>query len=46
MNYMKKTLNSKDLINFELKIASLFNNAKIRAPVHLYYGNENKIIKI
>ncbi len=46
MDYMKKTLNSKVLINFELKIASLFNNAKIRAPVHLYSGNENEIIKI
>tara|TARA_Y100001958_G_C21148991_1_gene485633 strand:+ start:330 stop:941 length:612 start_codon:yes stop_codon:yes gene_type:complete len=39
---IKKT----DLIKFEEEIARLFNNAKIRAPVHLYYGNENSIIKV
>ena len=39
-------MNKKDLINFEEEIASLFNQGKIRAPVHLYQGNEDKIIKI
>ena len=36
----------KKLILFEEKIASLFNKGKIRAPVHLYYGNEIEIINI
>ena len=36
----------KELINFEDKVANLFNQGKIRAPVHLYYGNEKKIIKV
>ena len=39
-------MNKKELINFEEEIASLFNQGKIRAPVHLYQGNEDKIIKI
>ena len=39
-------IKKKDLIKFEEEIARLFNNAKIRAPVHLYYGNENSIIKV
>ena len=39
-------MNKKKLIKFEEKIAELFNAGKIRAPVHLYHGNENKIIKI
>ena len=37
-------MNKKDLISFENEIASLFNKGKIRAPVHLYKGNEEKII--
>ena len=37
-------MNKKDLINFEEEIADLFNKGKIRAPVHLYQGNEDKII--
>ena len=36
----------KNLIKFEEEIANLFNNAKIRAPVHLYYGNEDSIINV
>lgn len=36
----------KDLINFEDDIADCFNNAMIKAPIHLYYGNEKKIIDI
>jgi pyruvate dehydrogenase E1 component alpha subunit len=35
-----------DLINFETEIANLFNAAKIRAPVHLYSGNEEQMIEI
>ena len=34
-----------DLIKFEDEIAELFNKGKIRAPIHLYYGNEDSIIK-
>jgi len=34
------------LIKFEEDIAKLFNEGKIRAPVHLYHGNEDKIINI
>ncbi len=36
----------KDLITFEEEIAESFNNAEIRAPIHLYNGNEEKIIDI
>ena len=36
----------KKLINFENKIANLFNRAKIKAPIHLYSNNEDKLIKI
>ena len=39
-------LTSKDLINFEEDIAEEFNNSKIKAPVHLYSGNEDECIKI
>ena len=43
---MKKLFSKQDLINFETKIANLFNSSEIRAPVHLYDGNENDIIRI
>ena len=36
----------KKLINFENKIASLFNSAKIKSPIHLYSNNEDKLSKI
>jgi len=39
-------MNKNKLIKFENKIAEMFNLGKIRSPVHLYSGNENKIIKI
>ena len=39
-------LKPKDLIKFEEKIADYFNAGKIRAPIHLYYGNEKEIIDI
>lgn len=35
-----------DLISFEEDIASEFNAGKIRAPIHLYFGNEQAIIDI
>ena len=41
-----KKLIKKDLINFENEIANSFNNAEIKAPVHLYYGNEKNIISV
>jgi len=41
-----QTLLKKKLIDFETKIAKLFNNKKIKAPIHLYFGNEKNIIKI
>jgi len=34
------------LIEFENEIAECFNNAEIKAPVHLYDGNEEQMIKI
>ena len=39
-------MNKKTLIKFEEEIAELFNKGKIKAPVHLYHGNEDKIINI
>ena len=35
-----------ELIEFENEIAKLFNAGKIRAPIHLYHGNENQLIKV
>ena len=35
-----------DLIQFEAEIAATFNAGKIRAPVHLYNGNETQIIEV
>ena len=37
-------MEKKDLIKFEKEIAELFNNKKIRAPIHLYSGNEDFLI--
>jgi len=41
-----KKITKNDLIKFENEIIKLFNNSKIRAPVHLHYGNEENLIKI
>ena len=38
-------MNKQQLIKFEEEIASLFNRGRILAPVHLYQGNEDKIIR-
>ncbi len=35
-----------ELIVFENEVAEKFNSGLIRSPVHLYYGNENNIIKV
>ncbi len=42
MNKINKT----DLIEFENKIIKLFNNSKIKAPIHLHSGNEIRLIQI
>jgi len=39
-------MTAKELIAFETEIADIFNAGKIRAPVHLYYGNEAQIIEV
>lgn len=39
-------LTKNDLINFETDIANRFNEKQIRAPVHLYDGNEEEIIDV
>ena len=39
-------MNKERLIKFEEEIAKLFNSGKIKAPVHLYHGNEDKIINV
>jgi len=43
---MKVTYSASQLIDFETEVANLFNTGKIRAPIHLYDGNEEQIIKI
>ena len=39
-------MTKEELIAFENEIAALFNAGKIRAPVHLYFGNEEQIINV
>jgi len=39
-------LTKEELIEFENDIADCFNNAMIKAPVHLYNGNEEQIIDV
>ena len=39
-------MNKEKLIKFEEEIAEQFNAGKIRAPIHLYHGNEEHIINI
>lgn len=39
-------MNKEDLISFETEIGDLFNEGRIRAPIHLYHGNEEKIIEV
>lgn len=39
-------VNKNDLILFEEEIGNLFNEGKIRAPIHLYNGNEDLMIEV
>jgi pyruvate dehydrogenase E1 component alpha subunit len=39
-------LSEKDLISFETRIAETFNAGKIRSPIHLYGGNESKMLEV
>ena len=39
-------MTKEELIAFEEDIAQLFNQGKIRAPVHLYSGNEEQMIEV
>lgn len=39
-------MNKQDLIDFERDIGDTFNAAKIKAPIHLYHGNEDQIMRV
>jgi TPP-dependent pyruvate/acetoin dehydrogenase alpha subunit len=39
-------MNKQDLIDFETDIGETFNRGEIRAPIHLYAGNEDQIIRV
>jgi len=39
-------LGSQELREFETQVAEAFNHGRIRAPVHLYDGNEDQILKV
>ena len=39
-------LTKEELIEFENEIADYFNDALIKAPVHLYHGNEKEMIDV
>ena len=39
-------MNKQDLIDFETDIGETFNRGEIRAPVHLYAGNEDQIMQV
>jgi len=39
-------LNPEDLLAFEERVADAFNSGEIRAPVHLYSGNEVELINV
>ena len=41
-----KKYTEQELVSFESDIADCFNNAMIKAPIHLYYGNEEQMINI
>lgn len=43
---MVTNITSQELIDFEIDIGNCFNNKMIRAPIHLYHGNEDKMLKI
>ena len=39
-------VNKEELISFENEIGDLFNAGKIKAPIHLYSGNEDLITEV
>lgn len=39
-------MNKKNLIHFEKEVGDIFNRGEIRAPIHLYSGNEEQVIKV
>jgi pyruvate dehydrogenase E1 component alpha subunit len=39
-------MTTQELIDFESEIAALFNAGKIKAPVHLYSGNEEQMVAV
>lgn len=39
-------VNKQDLIDFESEIGDLFNSGKIKAPIHLYSGNEELVSEV
>lgn len=39
-------VSKKELIDFEKEIGDTFNEGKIKAPIHLYSGNEDLIIEV
>ena len=41
-----KNYTPQELVAFETDIAECFNNAQIKAPIHLYDGNEQYLIDI
>ena len=43
---MKNLLTKQELIDFEQDIAETFNSGLIKAPIHLYSGNEEHMIEI
>jgi pyruvate dehydrogenase E1 component alpha subunit len=43
---MKNLLTKQELIDFEQDIAETFNSGLIKAPIHLYSGNEEQMIEI
>ena len=44
--HLSNQLNREDLIEVENKMADIFNAGRIRAPIHLYSGNEDQIIEV
>jgi hypothetical protein len=43
---MKNLITKKELIEFEQDIADSFNAGIIKAPIHLYDGNEDQMLEI
>jgi len=46
MLLLSMELIKQDLVDFEDKVADAFNSGKIKAPIHLYSGNEDLLINI